>query len=741
MEVGKVKGKLILRQVVTWCTLLVFMVTFLPGNVLAVESQPIALEQAVKSVKSVFEVPKEFTRFSSGYSQYENRQVWQLRWETEKEPNGNMNAQVDCQTGEILNMNFWQSTAEPDPQGKLPAISRAEAVKIAEKLVQSLHPQRFSELKLEEDNGELLPLMSWGSGNYGIKWTRLVQGVPFPQDGVTVDVDNQTGRVTGYRFNWTEGDFPNVDKAISLAIARQAWEKTEMLQLQYFRPYTNKPNQDAAQQRQVLLVYRLDHPSGGVLDALTGKPLELDNDLLRKTAMGMGDSGLMNAKEEAAVNLTPQEMEEIEEASQVISKEQAESVVRQWVSIPQKMPLQGAYLNRDEWREVGARTWNLNWQNEGKEQVEGEVRWLNANVDAVKGVLLGFSWDRNWLKEDSQQVQRLTREESQKKAEAFLRKIQPTIFAQTKLSKSRIPEPRPLIAEELPVSQYFQYQRLVNNVVFPDNGLAVTVDAVTGQIQAYQLRWQELQFPTTKEILNQSQITDRFLKRQPLTLQYMQVVVRDESSTKREIKLVYRPVAEPSRQGEAMSDARTGEALDWQGKPLAEQPSPYKFTDIAGHWAEKEIALLGQAGLFGEYGATFRPDAPITVVQYFRALLMMERGAVRGYALSDEEVMEQAKQRGWLKEELKPSDMINRLMLARYTIRFLGLDRAARVEGIYQAPYQDMQDIPVAAQGYVALSWGLGILKGEQGCFRPQQTVPRAQAAVTLIRMLQTDTK
>lgn len=737
------KGKieLIFRQFVAWCTLLVFMVTFLPGYALAVENQPIALEQAVKHVKSVFEVPQEFTRFSSGYNQYENRQVWQLQWESEKEPGGNMNAQVDCQTGEILHMNLWQSTVEPGLRGKLPAISRSETVKIAEDLVKRLQPQRFSELKLEEDSGELLQLMSWGPGTYEIKWTRLVQGVPFPQDGVTVNVDNQTGRVIGYNFNWTEGDFPDPNKAISLTTARQSWEKTEMLQLQYFRPYIRKPNQDAAQQRQVLLVYRLNHPSGGVIDALTGKPLELDDQLLRKAASGMGGNEMMNAKQDAAVILTPQEIKEVEEASKVISKEQAENVVRQWVPITEKLRLQGANLNRDEWREVGARTWNLNWQYEGKEEAEVEVRWLNANVDAINGTLLSFSWDKNWVKEDNKQIQRLTREEAQKKAEAFLRKIQPDLFAQTKLNESRVSEPRPLSVQEQPASQYFQYQRLVKDVVFPDNSLSVVVDAETGQIQSYQLRWHELQFPSTEGILNQGQISAQFLKRQPLTLQYIQAVVPGESNLKREIKLVYCPVIATGRQGEAMSDARTGEALDWQGKPLAQQPCPYKFTDIAGHWAEKEIALLGQAGIFGEYGDTFRPDAPVTAGQYFRALLMMERGAAGGYALSDEEVMEQVKQRGWLKEELKAQDTINRLMLARFGIRFLGFDRAARVEGIYQVPYQDLKDIPAAAQGYVALAWGLGILKGEQGCFRPEQTVSRAQAAVTLIRMLQIDMK
>lgn len=753
------------RQIMTWFVLGAFMLTFNPVPVFAAEegvsavaripekmaavsvsekkvagevpaNAAVSLEEAIKTVKAVFTIPLGFTKFTSGYSQDAGRQVWQLSWEAEKEPWGNFTAQVDCQTGEILQMNLWQATSGSKPQGKLPAVSRTEAVQKAEQLVKRLQPERLAQLKLEEDPGELLELMSWGAASYRINWVRQVQGVSFPQDGITVRVDNQTGLITSYVLQWTEADFPDAAKAISAVEARQVWDKTEMLQLQYFRRNYGDPTAP----KPVKLVYRLTHPSGGVIDALTGKPVERLDGVYR-------DEGLQEATknvkaDDSAVEFTPQELEEVLQASKFISQEKAEAAVRQWVNIPAHLTLQGAQLNRDEWRAPGARTWNFNWQYTGQQELaEDAVHWVSASVDAEGGTLLSFSSDKVWIGQDTAQSMQMSREEAQKIAEDFLRKIQPKLFEQVKLAQDSSSDVRPLAkAVILPPYQGFAYQRLVNNVVFPDNGMSVSVDLVTGDIQSYQLRWNPLAFPSTNGIMDTEAIVNAYLQRQPLTLQYVQENIYGEKGITKEMRLVYKPVPFVGQQEETMVDARTGAALDWRGELLASQPRPYQFTDIDGHWAAAEIAMLGQAGIFGDYGNTFRPDAPITLVQYLRALFMLERGAASGAQLSDDEVMKQAKQRGWLKEELQPGASLNRLLLSRMVIRFLGLESAAKIEGIYQAPYRDMKKISSAEQGYVALSWGLGILRGEQGNFGAEQIVSRAQAAVSLVRMLKVET-
>ena len=175
------------------------------------------------------------------------------------------------------------------------------------------------------------------------------------------------------------------------------------------------------------------------------------------------------------------------------------------------------------------------------------------------------------------------------------------------------------------------------------------MDTTTGEITAYNLNWSEVEFPSAEAVLERGEATKHYLSRQPLTLQYTTVY---QPNDRREIRLVYRPAPKPGTAVEAMMDAKTGEALDWEGKPLAQQPRPYRFNDIAGHWAEKEVSLLGQAGVFGEYGDTFRPGEDVTAVLLLRAMLVASDGVWGITSLTDEQVVERARQRGWVKEDL-----------------------------------------------------------------------------------------
>jgi len=685
----------------------------------------VTLEQAIEKVKGVFEVPADFTQFSSGYQQDEERQSWHLTWQTTKEPGGVMNVAVDAQTGEIFSMDLWRH--RPETGAQLPALSREEALKIAEELLRRLQPSRMGELSLQIGGEELLPLWARQQSAYNFRWQRLVNGIPFPADGVSISVDAQTGKVTSYNLRWTRAEFPDATKAISLERARQAFDQAGMLKLQYFRPYPSEPRQKMP----IMLVYRLDHPSGGAIDALTGEPVDLDGGWMGLPGgMGAYDrERAAQASEQQSIPLTPEEIREIQETTRLISQQEAEAVVRQWVRIPQDCKLNSAALTADTWTDPPLRTWNFSWSNQ---QADQNCRYVHAQVNAVTGELLSFHIGP-FPGESGKEAPRLTRKEAQAKAEAFLQKIQPERFRQVEPVEDRYLGPIRPLEEELPAYHLFYYRRLVNKVPYPEDGFSITVDAVTGEITSYNLTWSDLEFPPAEGLLSPAEAADRYLSRQPLTLSYAEIYGR---RGERQIKLVYRPTVLPGAVGAAMIEAKTGEALDWQGKPVAQQPRPYLFTDIAGHWAEKEISLLGQAGLFGDYGNTFRPQEKVMAAHLLRAMMGAQDGVWATAGLSDEQVLDRARLRGWVKENVAPGDEVSRQMLARLMVRFLGLDLAAQARDIYRVPFADAAEIPSDSLGYVALSYGLGILQGDGRLFRPVEPVSRAEAAVALARAL-----
>lgn len=301
------------------------------------------------------------------------------------------------------------------------------------------------------------------------------------------------------------------------------------------------------------------------------------------------------------------------------------------------------------------------------------------------------------------------------------------------MGRGKFQDPQPLKEGKNPRIQRFNYRRVVNGVVFPANGMSIAVDTVAKRIINYNLDWKNLDFPVPEGVLTDQQANGAFLSKRPLTLAYAQIYT---SGTPGEMRLVYQPTVPPGKPSFDLIDARNGEPLDWQGKPLAQQPRAYHFNDIEGNFAAKEINLLGQAGIFGEYGDAFHPNEKITTVSLLRAMLMANDGIWGKVELTDEEILKRAKDRKWLQEDVAPGDPVNRETLAKLMVRMLNLERAAKIEGIYKVPYGDSSTLSSGTIGYAALSWGLGIIRGDGSNFMPKYTVTRAEAAAALVRAL-----
>ncbi|MDN5344612.1 MAG: hypothetical protein PWQ18_723 [Clostridia bacterium] len=736
---------------------ILLLVTFFPGLALAGGIEPagqavvaaagekpaITLEQAIRTVKDNFAIPKEYSRFTSIFNSYDGRRTWSLQWNAPAEPGGSFNANVDAMTGEIMNMSTWKPEQRPQPGMQLPSISAAEARQVAEKLLNQLAGKYLPELQALPDGNQLLPLYNVGPVTYTFRWQRVVDGIPFPANGVTINVRGDDGQVSNYNLDWTREPLPAATGAISPAKAREVFNKTGMLELQY---YLQPPFQPlaAGAKRPVLLVYRLAHPSGGLIDALSGAPVDLGGGRWFDKgggADGMGYAGEMARKaassHEQSKPLSPEELQEIEKAAKLISQEEAIAAVKKWVDIPAGLTLRGANLYAD-WQDPEIRSWNLNWSSDKSEP--GKPNYMSARVNASNGELLGFDLPSP-VPYETDQGGKLDRQAAQRLAEDFLQKVQPQRFKEMELDASSQPGWEPVIMKDgqNPPVQYFKYRRLVNGIPFPGNGVNITVDAVAGRVTSYNLNWGNYAFPPAINILNGQQALDTFLKGRPLNLSYTQIYIPGGPGGpgQGKIHLVYQPLGDPGQPASDMMDARTGQFLDWEGKPIARQPRPYHFNDIAGNFAEKEINLLGQAGIFGEYGESFRPAENVTVVSLLRAMLMVRNG-VWGYKdLKDEEILKRARDEKWLQEDLQAGATVSRELLAKFMIRFLNLERAARVEGIYKVPYSDAASLSPGSLGYVALTWGLGIIQGDGSTFAPNHTVTRAEAAAALVRALQ----
>lgn len=705
-----------------------------PANTLGSEKAAITVEQAVQLVKDNFSIPEKYSRMSTGYNEYNNQATYSLNWNADEPPGGSFNATVDATTGEIMNINQWDQSVKPS--FKLPIIAIGDAEKIATDLVSKLASKHLSEMQLVKDNQEILSLNNYQPFSYNFRWVRMVNGIPCPGNGVNVSVSGDNGLVRNYNNNWTEDlVFPAASKVISPEKALQVFTEAPMLELQYFIPQMMNPQRPEPQR--VLLVYQLSNKYyGGSVDALTGEPVIMDRAVGSNTPSGavggvtratsvVTSTSTSPAKSTSALTeATPSVIDsstspDTPEKSQQISQAEAAEIVKKAVKIPKDLVLQNSSLNPD-WQNPIEQVWDLNWSNQSFGM--GEHRYMSARVNAKTGDLVGFNMSYGTIPSDKSKL--ITRKEAQKIADDFLKRIKPERFELVKM------ESEDLYNGKMPPNlQNFNYVRVVNGIPVTSNGMHLTVDTAAKQVNAYEMNWSNSEFPSSTEVLPVSQATERFLKIRPLTLNYTLIY---KQNGQQEARLVYQPKTDYSMYLPSMLDAKTGDTMDWYGKSQSQWSRSHTYKDIQGNYAEKEIGLMGLTGAFGEYGDTFRPDEKITAGSLLRAMLTAE-GNNRDRVLSDEDIKKIAKEREWIHDDLKLESELSRMDLSKIMIRLMDMDTSAQVKGIYAVPFTDSSTIEPDSLGYIALSWGLGILKVEGNTVQPNQSVTRADAAYALV--------
>ncbi len=732
------------QKFLTWLLVSLMLSPLLPSVALASSQVSIPLDQAIQTVKQNFIVPPEYTTFNSGFNESQNRRSWSLNWSNPTDNGGNFSAQVDAGTGEIISMNCWKP--ETPPNNRIPSISLPQAQEIGIELLQRLVPNRVSSLTLIPDS-QLISLTSYGRSNYTVRWQRMVNNIPVLGEGAHVQVSSDTGQVMGYNLNWSNINMPSPAGVISPDSARQTFLQEAMIQLQYMLPNGMGPR-SARQKQSPLLVYRVDHPSNGVIDALTGKAIVLEDG--RWIGGGGGGDGMymMNqAKAEFTIPkppLTPQEKEEIDQTSGLISQEAAAAAIKKWVDFPASLALRSANLEQD-WRDPNLRIWNLSWSSAPSpasslpSSASALPFSLYGQVSARTGELLGFNLE---LPQHSDAAANMSQEAAQNLADNFLKQVQAERFLQLKLdAKSSARQNRGgMIPGDNPTTWHFNYLRTVNGISFPDNGANISVDRASQKISSYNLNWVDKDFPSAQGVLGLDRANDIYLQAAPLTLSYSSAQYKADRSLQK-MRLVYQPQPPSTQPYYSMIDARTGEKLDEQGQAVSQKAHVRIFNDISGSFAEKEISLLGQAGLLGEYGDAFHPNENIKLVNLLRAMLDTASGLDSTRNLSDQDVMKRSLVLGWIKEALPPDSVVSRGLLSQLMVRSLALEYLAQLPEIYQLPYQDGSSLGTDLKGYAALTWGLGIIRGDGVNFDPQHTISRAEAACALVKTLGTKTR
>lgn len=137
----------------------------------------------------------------------------------------------------------------------------------------------------------------------------------------------------------------------------------------------------------------------------------------------------------------------------------------------------------------GRIAWNLTWNS--KDGLDGS---MYVRVDS-KGHILNYNYYKNYSQQQSM-MPKISKADAKAKADEFIKKIDPEIADQMKY----IENPQQALMD---MSYFFNYVRVVNNIPYNANNVAVEVNRQTGEVNNYYLNWSfDAQFPAAEKVIS-----------------------------------------------------------------------------------------------------------------------------------------------------------------------------------------------------------------------------------------------
>ncbi|TAH74771.1 MAG: hypothetical protein EWM47_01745 [Anaerolineaceae bacterium] len=701
-----------------------------------------ALEAAIKAVKQKIDIPKEYSEFN--YSYYGTNSYsgvyWTLNWRKPTEY-----SYIDVSLDKDNNFISYATYNYSTRYRNIPSYLKNELLDKAEAFIKQIAPDIFSKVEFKSSTYDGIY-----SNTYTYYFQRKEKDIIFPDNSIYVKVDAASGEIRSASIDWLR-DTKIPSGAVKLTkedAAKLIGENLNMkltYKTNYYRIYDNGQSDFV---KKAFLVYEpelsyisIDANSGEVY--LTRSEW-VEMDFSRNESDSKAED---SAAGEAPQRLTEEEIAKIRELENLITKDKAIDIVtsNKYLHIDDSLLTYTATLNQSYSSKAKERSfvWNIIFNDnrpvDYNEDEDYYRAYANAIVDATTGKILSFNasiknnYDRNtgkWLPIEI----KYTKEYGQNVLEKFLNSQVKSLFEKTKLVDQRDDYVAYYKDGNTPIygGYTYQYNRFNEGIEFPYNGIYGSVDGVTGKIYHYNTNWDyDLVFESPKGAMTPKEAFDYYISKDGYNLLYEINVINqydpnykskdryyDYSEAYKvayEIRLVYRADINPS-----YISPFTGEQLDYQGQ-VFKTSGPYLYEDIANTDGNREILLLADMNI-GFEGDNFNPDKFITEGEINQLLEKL------GYwSVNSEEANASTK-------------LITREELAFDFIKRLGLEKIAKISGIYTTGYDDEVFINSNYLGAVALAKGLELFPEQSNnLFNPKNNISRREAVHTLFNFIKAE--
>lgn len=732
-----------------------------PVGTAPVQAETTSLQEAKISREKALEIAKGIAGDLDGFdepnvsrrtdrmSPYENQNVWEINWMKRGPQFSHVDVAVDADTGVIRR---YSRHVEGEHEAALPPkVKYEDAVKIANDFVKKYYGES-GKLELNPREGE-----DWGKvirsphDNYQVTFTEKVNGVPFSNNQLNVQI-NGDGKIRYVYYNsMSNVKFAPVQGVLSKEeILKRLSDSLDMkltYQIEGYYPYP-APGQ-SGEQPKVYVGYQpspylhlLDAKSGEAID-FRGKPIPRDAELVK-----MAETKQSEPPQKLATPMT---------------QEQAMKKIEQFIQIPKEVNMSSV---RSE-EMFGRKTWVFQFEYHTPRSGMG---WQGGGIDAETGEVIHFDIS-SYLREKVVQAVDTTSatpekkefavkaEQAKEKALAFVREQSKDKLHQLYLTPAAQEEPNVY-------SPFYRFhlERRLGGITVPFHHVSVTVSAETGEVVEYRQNWDwNLKLPEVGQVVEPAQAKDAFMKDVNVVLEYQLVMDHDPyrygklagaGDEPLEARLVYR-ITREGQSEPIYLDAATGKWLSLKtGEEVVPKGDKPAIQDIQGHWAEKELTYLVDAGVLEAKDGKVAPNEQLTRGEFMEMLMGVIDGNYRRYYYPGQNqgqpsyadvpsshkssvAIEWAVERGVLVKggDFRPDQKMNREDAASIIVKALGYAKLAENPAMFNLAYSD--ESAIQAKGSVAIVSGIGIMNGFDGKFNPAQPMTRAESAVTLFKFLQ----
>ncbi|WP_152395152.1 S-layer homology domain-containing protein [Paenibacillus guangzhouensis] len=666
-----------------------------------------------------------------------NEMVWTIQWKYQIGNSGyGFGSRVDALTGEILQADFSPWSEVSKGQVKYPpTYSREQAKEIAEKLIGRIVPS-IDVKTLNAQNNIMYAYNSglFGPANYSFSYNIPVNGLP-SDETINISVDGE-GNIFSYSRSMSGLSYPSATPSITAEKAKSYYAELLKMELAYLpvgEPYGNS--------KDMMLAYQPANVQFGIVDAKSGKFVDPQT----------GKEAKPNLNTNTYKSITPTAKQYAAHQGGELTADQAKAIVLNVLKPPAENKRMNQNMQND-WNDPSVKIWYLSWDQPNPVGPDGFDKQFNARVNAKTGQIIAIgnpymSYRNANTKEKKKPEISLT--DAEKKANYWINLLYPDAAANLKL---RTPSEQNIQNNG---GFYFEYQQFLGDIPVNYNNVRIELGS-RGELVNYDDSTRSIDREAMKALkpsITAEEARTAFLNQFEMQLQYTRVGPYDynnpNASNQQEQRLVYSPKFNPEEK--SLLNAVTGKFQSYWYQ--AGQNSAQTAKDIQGTASEAALTKLLQAGVLkpNEEGLV-KPSQPIKLGEWMQWIT----SSVQPYASyrDDKPLFKDISfdspyysaasffvEKKWLKrnptESLRPETEITREQLAESVTRILQYEQLAKflTKDVEVTQLQDAAE--VQSKGAVALMLKLGVMNTDGGKFHPKSTITRAEAAETIMKLVE----